>query len=221
MVYVCFRTFACIMDNSLIIAFFCLLLLGVFAINIKYAGYVGEYLGWFHLDFNKVINGDLFAFSQKYNVDPNVDFEEWIEVKNEYYEQFHKDFVRHYLITDLSITLSFVLLNTLYYLISELYLRSSFFKYLFGFVLEDNQGNQIGNRRIILRAIILTVLMLLAVSIRFLGPNYYWCIALFFIVVESPVLFCKKSLVDILSNTIVIRKRYINKKKRFNSPSNF
>lgn len=108
---------------------------------------------------------------------------------------------------DLKITFSFILLNIIYYLACEFKLKASFGKFLLGGVLIDNFGDKISMNDILIRAFSAAVLMTLFVGLRFLfDTNYFWIILLFFFVIDIPIFFYAKSLIDIFARVKYVKR---------------
>lgn len=103
---------------------------------------------------------------------------------------------------DLTLTLLFILWNLLYYYISELFLKASLGKFLTGGIVVSGNNRKINKRNALLRVGMGAFLMLYFVGLRFLvNTNYYVILILFFYVMDLPLLFSKKSLLDILTGT--------------------
>ena len=102
---------------------------------------------------------------------------------------------------DLTITSSFIILNILYYLLSEIFLGASVGKYLMrGRAVDYLLGERITSTDAFKRAIIGGLLMFLAVGLRFLfDVSYLIVIALFFLIIDIPIFFKHRSLIDIIS----------------------
>lgn len=107
---------------------------------------------------------------------------------------------------DLTITFSFILLNLLYYLLSEIFLGASVGKHRMKGRLVDNLlGERITTSDAFKRAIIGGFLMSLAVGIRFLfDTSYIIVIIMFFIIIDIPLFFGRRSLIDILSKSTYV-----------------
>lgn len=107
---------------------------------------------------------------------------------------------------DAMCTSCFVVVNILYYLLSEMFLGASPFKCIMrGKVYEDEEKKPIGKLIALKRAIIFGVMLILFVALRFLlDVSYIFVIVLFFLVYDIPVFFKRKNLLDIItSNTLV------------------
>ena len=116
---------------------------------------------------------------------------------------------------DLKMTFCFILLNIIYYLACEIWLKASFGKYAMGGILVDNFDDKITINDIFVRACTGAFLMSFFVGIRFLfDTNYYWVILFFFLFVDIPVLINNKSMIDKAG-----RVRYV-KRANYNASSN-
>ena len=104
---------------------------------------------------------------------------------------------------DLSITFSFILFNLLYYIIFESIISASPGKRMLGGVLLDSSDDRIGFGKALIRAICGGALMALSVYLFRFGMlmRYYVVIIVFFLIIDIPVLFSKRSLIDILTGT--------------------
>ncbi len=109
---------------------------------------------------------------------------------------------------DMNITFSFIILNLLYYILFESIMSASLGKRLLGGVLLDNADDKIGFSKALLRAICGGLLMsgvyyLLHFSI---GLSNYVVIFVFFLLLDLPVFFTKRSLIDIFTGTTYAKR---------------
>ncbi len=109
---------------------------------------------------------------------------------------------------DMSITFSFIILNLLYYLLFESILSASLGKRMLGGVLLDSADDKIGFGKALLRAICGGVLMS---GVYFLfhflmGLSNYVVIFVFFLLLDLPVFFTKRSLIDICTGTTYAKR---------------
>ena len=111
--------------------------------------------------------------------------------------------------TDSQITTLFIITNFIYYLICECTLKAALGKRLCKLTIISNYSqNQITIMKAIKRNILLSLLMALAVFIRFtLDINYIIVIVAFFFILDVSVLFKGQSLIDLLTNTCVIKQK--------------
>ena len=110
---------------------------------------------------------------------------------------------------DKNITLSFVFLNLFYYILFESVLFASLGKRWLGGVLLDRKQKKIGFARVLIRALWSTVFMLIAVFFFHFQMNqtYFVVIPLFFFILDIPVFFTKRSLLDLCTGTIYIKRK--------------
>ena len=115
---------------------------------------------------------------------------------------------------DLTITSSFIILNILYYLLSEIFLGASVGKYLMrGRAVDYLLGERVTSTDAFKRAIIGGLLMFLAVGLRFLfDVSYLSVIVLFFLIIDIPIFFKRRSLIDILSKVSYIDRQSVDNK---------
>lgn len=104
---------------------------------------------------------------------------------------------------DLSITFSFIFLNLLYYILFEAIISASLGKRMLGGLLLDSSNAQIGLGKVLLRALCGGALMSIIVFLfRFVMLlNCYIVIVVFFLILDIPVLFLNRSLIDIVTGT--------------------
>lgn len=104
---------------------------------------------------------------------------------------------------DLNISFSIIILNLLYFFLSELLLSASLGKRLLGGVLLDSAGDKIGFGKVFSRCLWFAALM---VGIYYLfqlqiKASNFVVLIIFFLLLDLPVLFTKKSLLDICTGT--------------------
>lgn len=109
---------------------------------------------------------------------------------------------------DKKITFSFILLNILYYILFESILSASLGKILFGGVLCDVFDDKIGYGKALARGFGLGVLMvgLYYILHLFGGLTNTTVVVVFFLLLDIPVLFTKRSLLDICTGTTYLKK---------------
>lgn len=111
---------------------------------------------------------------------------------------------------DLRITGFFILINFVYYLLWEWIFRASLGKFLCGLVVVSNNNKRTTEKEVIKRCSLLLLLMIVAVGLRFtFDINYYITIILFFLIVDTSVIIKGKSLIDIMTNTFITKRRNI------------
>ena len=97
----------------------------------------------------------------------------------------------------------FIIINVFYYIIFEYFFRSSLGKLLMGGKLIDESNNIAFYWKVILRGVLLGAISLtIFLFIRYeLELNYYWVVTIFFLILDVPLYFTKRSLIDISTNT--------------------
>ena len=115
----------------------------------------------------------------------------------------------------LQILLTFIICNMLYYFIAEAIFKSSIGKYVCGGVLVDGIDDSISVSKAFTRSLALGLLMVGAVitKLMFCFLSYMNIIFLFFIILDISVLYCKRSLVDIITRTYCINRKNNNTDK--------
>lgn len=104
---------------------------------------------------------------------------------------------------DLNISFSIIILNLLYYFLSELFLSASFGKRMLGGILLDSASDKIGFGKAFSRCLWFAALM---VGIYYLfhlkiAASNIAVIVIFFLLLDLPVLFTKRSLLDFCTGT--------------------
>ena len=109
---------------------------------------------------------------------------------------------------DKSMTTFFILLNLLYYIIFESLLSASLGKRITGGVILDALDEKIGFGKVLQRALCGGILMFsLVYLIHFeMMLSYKTVFILFFLLMDLPVLFTKRSLLDILTGTTYAKR---------------
>lgn len=109
---------------------------------------------------------------------------------------------------DMSITFSFILLNLIYYVLFESILSASLGKFVFRGKLQNCNNEKVSFVRVFARAFCGGLFMTIAVLfLHFqLGLSYYYVFLLFFFVMDIPVLFVKRSLLDICTGTKYVQR---------------
>lgn len=113
---------------------------------------------------------------------------------------------------DLKITTFFILTNLVYYLFFELLLNASLGKFICKGRIVNKAGENITISLKVLRSILFFIFMALSVGVRFLcDTNYYVVIAVFFLIIDIPILFKSQSLIDLISDTYIRRRDKLKK----------
>ena len=110
---------------------------------------------------------------------------------------------------DFQVTALFVVLNIIYYFVSEYFLKATVGKYMLGGVIVDSNEKNIDTAKIVKRCSMLIIMMLIAIIIRWMFNTTYWTvIIIFFLVNDLPVLLMnsRQSMVDFLSSTFLVTK---------------
>lgn len=149
---------------------------------------------------NDLLGGSIYASQEIFQIIYSLDIQPHI------YEYF--DFPM--LEIDKRVIYSFIIYNVLYYLISECIFKASLGKKIVKLTLVDAAENNIGYPKILARNIIMGLLMYIFVMGRFVFDSTYISIILwFFVVLDVPVLFCKRNLIDICTKTYFIEQKKI------------
>ena len=110
---------------------------------------------------------------------------------------------------DKRVTYSFILLNILFYLLFETFKKASPGKYLLGGMLIDNISDAIDFSKAFSRGL-LGGFMMVAFYFLFhlaMGLNLVVVFCLFFLCMDLPVLFVKRSLLDICTRTYYVKRK--------------
>lgn len=115
---------------------------------------------------------------------------------------------------DVNIAILFITINGLYYLVSEIVLKASIGKRIFGGIVINAGTGIFSIKRIFARTLVLIILVGIASYIRYpLDITYPIVIIAFFMIVDLPVLFKKRSGIDMLTHTIYVKRTDVTKKK--------
>lgn len=100
----------------------------------------------------------------------------------------------------------FVLVNLLYYFLSEYFFRASFGKRILKCQIRKSDGREISNSEIISRTGILFALLLLSVALQMsMNINAYITSIIFFGILDFTVFTRRQSIVDKYSDTYIVR----------------
>lgn len=109
---------------------------------------------------------------------------------------------------DLLITTFFIFINYIYYMLSECVLRSSFGKYICGLIIVSKNMYKISLKIAIKRCSLLLLFIILTVSMRFVfDTNYIITSILFFLIIDTPALIQGQTILDLVTNTYVVKKQ--------------
>lgn len=113
--------------------------------------------------------------------------------------------------SDVNITVSFIILNLIYYMLFEYKLHASFGKYCCGGILLNTNKKKIGLYSILTRALLSACFMLIAVfGLHFKARfSYYEVIGLYFFSMDIPILFTKRSLLDLCTGTRYAKMKFV------------
>ena len=106
-----------------------------------------------------------------------------------------------------SIVLPFLLANLIYYILFESMLSASFGKFLVGGVLCDIFDDKVGYEKALVRGVYLSVFIIVLNFIlhSLCGLKYITVLVVFFLLLDIPVLFTKRSLLDICTGTTYLK----------------
>jgi len=110
---------------------------------------------------------------------------------------------------DKRVTYSFILLNVLFYVLFETFKKASLGKFLLGGMLIDNISDAIDFSKALSRGL-LGGFMMVAFYFLFhlaMGLNLVVVFCLFFLCMDLPVLFVKRSLLDICTRTYYVKRK--------------
>ena len=167
-------------------------------INSEWIGNLGTYSALFHMSVEEVYNTAVGHVMLNFPNDYIANHQAEID-----------DYYNYLKSIDIAFTSIFVFINICYYFTSEKKWGASVFKHVFKMKIvygTNYQEDQIINSgRVLLRALVFLFLMIALVLIRWVaGINYFFVIFLFFLLLDLPVLFFGKSLLDILTNTRLV-----------------
>ena len=116
---------------------------------------------------------------------------------------------------DITVVTVFSIVNFLYYFLFESTLKASLGKYICGGIACTEDEKTISVKGAFLRSLVLILFIVVAVTIRFsiLQVSYIFLILLFFCVLDLPILFKKKSLVDIATDTFYVSRKSLKEDK--------
>lgn len=113
------------------------------------------------------------------------------------------------------IVYSFTIMNMFYYFICEQTLKASLGKYIMGGRCVDVFDNKVGMILSFYRAIVLGIFIFIAIQFRAFVTiiSYTTTIIIYFLIIDIPVLFHKRSLIDIVTGTYYKDAKSITQKK--------
>lgn len=109
---------------------------------------------------------------------------------------------------DKRVTFSFILLNILFYLLFETFKKASLGKYFMGGMLIDSSSDPIDFTKAFSRGLLVGFMMIVFYFFFHfgMGMNLYIVFCLFFLSMDLPVLFVKRSLLDICTRTYYVKR---------------
>lgn len=218
-IYIIKRLLSSLIDKVLILIFFVITFMCIFPYETGKLGHYSalldesplsyhsqdEYLAMRGTYGDKVIYCNIEEFAQYLN-----------NIQNQ--PELLKPFEGETLFRDLQITGFFIIINFIYYFLFEWIFHASLGKKMCGFAIVSRSYKKISWKEAIKRCFILLLLMLLAIYLRFLfNINYYITILLFFLIVDISVFINGKSLIDIMTNTCVVKKIFIENNEKLSN----
>lgn len=109
---------------------------------------------------------------------------------------------------DMVLSFAFILLNFIYYVVSESILHASPGKWMLGGVTIDNDEDKIGFEKAMTRGVYGGALMICSYLLHLQGIfAIILVIILYFLILDIPIFFKKKSLLDICTGTMYVKKK--------------
>lgn len=203
------RLLSSLIDKVLILIFFIITTLCISPYGI--ALQLGSYYALLDVPPSSYHSQDTFkAMHHIYDESIHDSTEKWIQCYKEI--QKKPELIAPYegktLSLDLQITGLFIIVNFAYYLLWGWIFLASLGKFLCGLIIVPNNNTQTTKKGVIKRCFLLLLLMVVAVGLRFiLDTNYYITILSFFLVVDASVIIKRKSLIDIMTNTHIAKRK--------------
>lgn len=177
-----------------------------------YAEESGIYYGWLFLSPHKIDKLTEIQIMREHGISV-------LECNNKEREMFRKSHIdeyvnykKHILMLDIIFTLFFAIINSAYFFICEITLRASLWKHIFGFTIMDERKYPIDISTAAKRAVIFIALICLVIGFRwYYGGDYFVLSFLFFLILDIPIFFTQRSLLDILSGVKLICPPSISK----------
>lgn len=120
----------------------------------------------------------------------------------------------YYIDIDMLISFSFILWNVIYYVTSESILSASPGKLVLGGVIIDSSDRKIGFEKAVIRGVCGGVFMAGSYFLHLQGIfAIILVVILYFLILDIPVLFKKKSLLDICTGTMYVKKKTLFDKR--------
>lgn len=189
------RFVASTLDKIAILIFFALAMFFIQYTPYTAAGRIGRFVGMMSIPPSHYENIDMVSIDRGSATKNTSDYFQ----KREAYD-LSREGIQTCKELDLTITIWFIFINVLYYLIGELIVGASFCKALLGGRLFDYKGNRITALHILLRNILFCLILIIFVALRFgLNISYFITIILFFLLYDSSLFKSKQNLLDIIT----------------------
>ena len=198
------RFVASVLDKIAILIIFVLVMLFIQYTPYTASGHMGRYIGMMSIPPSHYDNIDKVP---KERESKTIEISEYYQKQEAY--NLSKEGKQTCLVLDLTITIWFIIINVLYYLLSELIVGASFFKALLGGKLYDYDGNKLGASQIIQRNFLFGFILGLSVLLRFiLNINYIITLIMFFILYDIYIFKSKQNILDKLTRCYLLGKPY-------------
>ncbi len=177
-----------------------------------YAEETGTYCAWLFLSPHKIDRLTEVHVMREHGISVlECNYKEKEMFREEHIDEY-VNYKKHVFVLDIIFTLFFAIINSAYYCICEITLKASLWKHIFGFIIMDKRNNPIDNSTAVKRAVIFIAFICLVIGFRWhYGGNYFVLSFLFFLILDIPILFTQRSLLDILSGVKLICPPSISK----------
>jgi len=170
-----------------------------------YAEESGTYCAWLFLSPHKIDRLTEIHIMKEHG----ISVLECNYIERERFRDSHIDeyvnYKKHIFMLDIIFTLFFAIINSAYFFICEITLRASLWKHIFGFTIIDKRQHPIDISTAVSRAVLLIVLICLVLIFRWhYGGNYLVLSFIFFLILDIPIFFTQRSLLDIISGVKLI-----------------
>ena len=168
------------------------------------AGHLGRYVGMMSIPPSHYENIDKVSI----NKSPKTrDTSEYFQKRSSY--DLSNEKTQSCRELDLTITIWFVFINILYFLVGELLLGASLFKAIMGGKLSDYNGNKLTALQILSRNIVFGLILIVFVVLRFvLNISYLITIFFFFFIYDSIIFKSKQNVLDKITKCYIKGKKY-------------
>lgn len=186
--------------DKIVICFFSLIVIYfIGAINYNFFGIIGTFSALFHMTTDSVYSSAIGHVMQNYEGD----------FMSQHIQEIDSRF-KELIGIELIITYLFIIINIIYYVITESLLGSSFGKYLCKLKIANSTDiyyEKITIGKVFLRAFVFFLLISMFIGLRWIiGFNYCVLIVLFFFIMDLTVFFRNQSLLDIFTKTKLLYK---------------